>query len=568
MRLLLITTTAVLLLNAVAISRDYQDSWVLEGLEIPFILFVVTFSLAFFSEKKESVLVGLAVGVRIVFLLIPNLKYVWFQGVYIDQNQQYGLARNVVATGSISTYTSNPSFSFYIASPLLHLLFSTFSIVLNVPVADSMKYVPVLLSPIYPLLTFAIVKKMGFMQENTILKYALFLSAIPISSAQYVVTGTLFGISLAFIILYLIVTMLQKNDRRYWIVCIILVTALAATHSVTSVILMGSLLLILALERVPYLRTKYRTRSLRVPVALTVTAIGLTWLIFRAGSTFQEILVEIFLGVPTGTTAKSEYIPSTFFRLVDADILAAVKTFLVYYGADFILLILTLVGVILMLRLTKKLNSVENFLLLFCGLVLLIIPIGVFLKLGATRALSFAELMFPIFSGIAIFYLSKKGKWASFCVFALIMLLLPLQSYGCQPLIPSANVIYKELPSSTPIGYATDVYSIYQRKVISYTVSYVTSGRIACDQITYNQIAGIADYDFLDAHLIFYYPIDKQQPQQAYDLFIIHVPGRAGILQEKAPVRTPDLILQTIHDSGVVYTNGESYILAHNYPQP
>jgi hypothetical protein len=58
MRLLLITTIAVLLCNAAAISRDYQDSWILEGLEIPFLLFVVAFALTFFSEKKESLLIA------------------------------------------------------------------------------------------------------------------------------------------------------------------------------------------------------------------------------------------------------------------------------------------------------------------------------------------------------------------------------------------------------------------------------------------------------------------------------------------------------------------------------
>ena len=33
-------------------NRDYQDSWILEGLEIPFVLFVVTFVFAFYLEKS------------------------------------------------------------------------------------------------------------------------------------------------------------------------------------------------------------------------------------------------------------------------------------------------------------------------------------------------------------------------------------------------------------------------------------------------------------------------------------------------------------------------------------
>ena len=67
---------AILLSNAIVISRDYQDSWVLEGVEISFTLFVMTYILAFFYEKKTLWMVTLAIVGRTTFLLIPNLKYV------------------------------------------------------------------------------------------------------------------------------------------------------------------------------------------------------------------------------------------------------------------------------------------------------------------------------------------------------------------------------------------------------------------------------------------------------------------------------------------------------------
>jgi hypothetical protein len=557
-------TIVILLCTAVAISRDYQDSWILEGLEIPFLLFVVTFTLTFFSEKGELRLVVIAIIGRIVFLLIPNLKYVWFQGVYTDQHTEYNLANYVVATGRISTSVSSGASSFYTGSPLFHVLFSIFSIILNVPVVASMKYVPVLFSPIYPLLTYAILKKMELTQKNMTLKYALFLSSIPIYSGDYVVIGTTFGIFLAFIALFLLVSILQKNDRRYWLVCIIFVIALAAAHSVTSVILTGILLLIPVLRRVPYFRLK---SYLRASVVLAVALISLAWLMFRGYSALIEISRDFFIGVPTGTTPHAESIPPTFFQLARVDVLGAARTFLVYYGADLFLLILTLAGLVIMLRMRKKLNNAGSFLLLFCGLALVITLIGVFLGLGATRALTFERILSPIFAGTAIFYIGKKRKWVRPIIFVSIILLATLELYGCQPLIPSANVVYKGLPASVPIGYVDDVNSIYQRQVVSFALNHVV-GVIASDAITYNQIVGVTEYNFRVTHVINYYPIDKGQPPQEYDLFIIHVPGKSGILEEKVEVRTPDLILQTVYNSSIVYTNGESFILAHSYPQP
>jgi hypothetical protein len=564
MRLLLIVTIAVLLYNAAAISRDYQDSWILEGLEIPFLLFVVAFSLTFFSEKRVSLLVVIAVVGRIVFLLIPNLKYVWFQGVYTDQHTQYSLASHVVATGRISTSVSSGTSSFYTASPLFHVLFSIFSIILNVPVMASMKYVPVLFSPIYPLLTYAILKKMELVQKNMILKYALFLSSVPIYPGNYVVIGTTFGIFLAFIALFLLVSMLQKNDRRYLLVCAIFTFALAATHTVTSVILTAFLLLIPGLQRISYFRPK---SYLRASVALIVASISLAWLMFPGYSTLGEITRELFIAVPTGTTPSSEYIPSTFFQLANVNMLAAAKTFLAYYGADLFLLILTFAVIVGTLKIRKRLNNAGNFLLLFGGLALVIIGGGVLLKLGATRTLTFERLLFPIFSGIAVFYIGKKRKWIRPIIFVSIILLATLELYGCQPLIPSANVLYKDLPASVPIGYVNEVNSVYQRQVVDFALNHVV-GVIASDAITYNQIVGVTEYNFRVTHVINYYPIDKGQPPQEYDLFIIHVPGKSGILGEKAEVRTPDLILQTVYNSSIVYTNGESFILAHSYPQP
>lgn len=562
LKIMLILAAVILLGNAAAISRDYQDSWILEGLEIPFILFVAVFVMAFSSEKKELSLVGLAVLARTVLLLIPNLKYVWFQGVYVDQHQQYNMASYVVATGKTLVDPTIASFSLYTGSPLLHILFSMFSIVPGIPVVDSVKYVPVLFSPIYPLLTHAIVKKIRLVQHGNILKYALFLSSIPIGRWQFTIGGVTLGIPLAFAVLFLLVEVLQKNDRRYWLVCVVFVIGLAGAHSATSIILAGILFLIFVLQRVPYFRPK---SYLQISVVLTVGLIGVAWLMFPAYFNLGVIVRAFSSMVPTGTTPSSDYIPSTFFQLAHVEPLGAARTFLVYYGVDLFLLILALPSLIIMLKMRKNLSDASSFLMLFLGLTLVIMMLGVIIKLGPTRLLVFDEFLFPFFCGATIFYAGINRKWIRILLFGTIIVLATIEFYGCQPLIPSANSVYPELPANVPIGYVNDVNSIYQRQVASFAFNHV-AGPIATDEITYNQILGVANSSFASLLEANYYAIATQN-EQWHNILIIHVPGKAGILQEKANVRAPNLILQTMYNSDIVYTNGESYMLSH-YLQP
>ena len=556
LKLVLIIEIIVLLGTALAISRDYQDSWILEGLEIPFVLFVATYAMVFLDEKRISWMIALAVIGRCVFLLIPNLKYVWFQGIWIDQHMQYGLANNVYNEGYIATQGS----SIYGSTPLIHLSFAIFSIVLNVPVVDSVKYLPVFLSPIYPLLTYVIMKNLKFLQGTTALKYALFVSSIPISSVNYIVAGAQFGVLLAFLILASLVILLQKNDRRHWFIFIFFILVLAATHSSSSVLLTTFLLTTMLLQKIPNFRLK---SYLKAPAVFAVTLICGAWLMFPAGFTFEAIVRTILVGVPRGTSPGG-YVPPRFFELARVDMFGAIKSILVFNGADAFLLLLTIGGLMVLLKMRKRVNHTSKFLFLISGLMLLFIPIGLLLKVGGFRVLHIASPLFPIFSGIFILYASKRRVWMRAVIFSSIILLATLQLYSCQPLIPSANIVLKDLPTSEPIVYVTDVNSIYQRRMIEFARDHV-GGQIACDKVTRNQIKGLTEFDFSVAHLTWYYPLDKNQPGRTYDCFLIHLPGISGGFGEQAQIRTRDLIIEAIYNSSIIYTNGESYILDYKH---
>lgn len=558
LKLILIVAIVILIGNAIAISRDYQDSWILEGLEIPFVLFIVTYALAFFSEKSVLSLVALAVIGRAVFLLIPNLKYVWFQGTAIDQFRQYNLASYLYNGGHIANQ-GPVSVIFYSDTPFIHVSFAIFSIILGVPVVDSVKYIPVLLSSLYPLLTYIIVKNLKFPDDTTILKYSLFISSLPQTALSYVVTGSQFGVLLILLILTSLVTLLQKNDRSHWFVLALFVLVLPMTHSVSSLVLAALLLVVILFQRISYFRLKPHLQFGMVMITILTCA---AWLTFSAKLAFAQILQIVFLRIPTGTTSSLESIPSRFFELLRIDIFGAVKTALVYYGADLFLLFLALSGLVVLVKTRKRLNSVQRFFLLFASLMLGLLPIGFLLRAGPFRLLYYASLFFPILSAILVERIRKKSRWMPAILFGLLISLATIQLYPCQPLMPSANVISKDLPPNESIGEVNEVNTVYQRRMIEFAQRYV-DGPIACDLVTQVQIEGLTDFNFSLAYLTPYYPLDKNQPEIKYDYFLVHLPGISGVFSEPAELRTRDLILNTIYNSSIVYTNGESFILHH-----
>jgi hypothetical protein len=557
LKLLFVVATVVLLLNTVALTRDYQDSWILEGLEISFTFFVIVFTLTFFSERKESWLVIIAVAGRIVLLLIPNLKYVWYQGVYEDQGLQFNLSNFVMTTGHISPFSSTMTPE-YTGSPLFHLLFTSFSLILNVPIVDAMKFVPILFAPLYPLLTYVIVKKLGFAHGN-ITKYALFLSAIPTSIITYEVVGTMFGILLVLAILSLLVSVLNQSHRRYAILTIFFVFALAAAHTVSSVVLCVLLLCIILFQKVPLIGLKSAFRN---SVALASISIICAWLLFSNYPALTAV-VRIFV-TSGGSSLSSESIPSTFFSLVNTDIFGAITTFSVYYGCQLFLLVLVLVGLFMMLRTRNKLHDSDRLLIFLSCITVVFILVGAVIEFGPTRALAFESILFPFFGAIAIFSIYRQKNWLAPLIFIPIIFLATIQVYACQPLITSANIVYPELPNNVPIGYANGVNSIYQRQLTTFVFSYVTSGAIASDATSYFQLLALANSNFKNNHMLKYFPPDHNLPVHGYNYFMTHIPGKAGVMDEPAQLRSPDLICQTVYNSSVVYSNGESFLLLND----
>lgn len=562
LRFVLVIAIIVLLGNAAALSRDYQDSWVLEGLEPIFVVFMIIYSINFFYEKRETRIVALAITCCVVLCLIPNLKYVWFTGREIDQQGQYKLANEVYDSGYIATQFHGGHSEYYVHTPLIHLSFAIFSIILNIPMMFSMKILPVLLSTLYPLLTYSMMRNIKLSKRTSALKYALFISSIPVG-AIYVVTGRTYGTLLIFLVLYQIVKLVQKNDRRHWFILLFFIFALATAHSASSLLLAILILAVASLQKVPFMKIN---QFLKNPTILATMTVTLGWLMFSANKALYS-MVSILPQVLPVTTPESTYgsIPFRLFELMDKSIFAAAKSVIVYHGADFFLLLFTVVGLVFVFKTFRQSDDrVLKFLFLINVILILFLVLGVSLNVGQffwSRITIVTRILYPIFSGIAILYVIRR-KTLCAVIFLSIMLLATFQLYGCQPLIAPASTLSKDLPANEPVVYVVEVNSIYQRQMISFAEAYA-HGLIAADRVTTGQIIGLTQYNF-SRSATWYYPIarlvDKTLVQREYDYFLIHLPGKSGAFIEQAEMRTKELILDTIYNSSIFYTNGESYI--------
>jgi hypothetical protein len=549
-----------LVVSTLSLRRDYQDSWILQGLEIPFALFLITFALAFFAEARESILILIAVVSRLTFLLIPTIKYTWYMGVFIDQSMQFSLASSVLNTHKLMTDVPIANFLQYTGVPSLHLLYASSSLFLNISIVDAIKFVSLLLSPLYCLVTYAIVKKTGLGENRQVLTFALFVSAIPLSISEFNIGGVTLGVPLLLIILFLSFSIIGIKDWRYVVLCILFFVILAASHSGTSIILASILPLALLVQHL--LRSKFRV-GVRSTMILLAALVGLLWMLVQAPANIQTIVNAFVVNVPQGTTPNSDYITPTFFQLFRASPLAGVGTFLIYYGATLFLLVLGLIGFVILIKTWKRSSGFLKFLTLFFSLSFVIMAFGYVIKLGPTRMLLFIVPLLPIFCAITFVHLPKK-KLLFPIVISVTLLLVTVQFYGCQPMMAPANLVNPNLPANVPLGYVGTVNSIYQRQVIAFALKYLDIGRIACDENTFNQFFSVANSTFVSNHLPYYdYPIGKSEPS-SYQLFIIHLPGKAGGFSELAKFRDPDSILKEIDNSSIVYSNGQSFVLLNH----
>jgi hypothetical protein len=119
----------------------------------------------------------------------------------------------------------------------------------------------------------------------------------------------------------------------------------------------------------------------------------------------------------------------------------------------------------------------------------------------------------------------------------------------------------RNLPDNEPLRYVNIVNTVYQREMIKFAeVHFAPGTRIAADQTTSRQLLSLTSFNF-SRSFVYYYPLNPNDAFVPYDLFLIHLPGKGGAFGDPAELATKDVILSSIYQSDILYTNGESYIL-------
>jgi len=553
-----------LLSAAVAISRDYQDSWILEGLEVPFAVFMVTYLVYFSAEKNPIWLIAFALIFRFTVLSLPNLKYAWYQGLAIDQHRHYRLTQDIYDQGRIRTG------DLYSGTPMMHLSFVLYSIITGLPAIDSFKYFPILAWSAFPIVTYLVISNIA-PENSSIQKFALFASSVPAKPPiSYLVIGTLFGPLLTFLILSQLTKMTHKNDRRYLIIIVVYTFALAATHSFSSIalsiLLFVTYFLLQTLRRIGFISTLSHAK-LSFSTLMIIMLISMAWFSLTATTFYVSIRS---LGVHMGLIESPTVVLPGFFisRFFEIGLLNGLKVILVFHGADLLLILLTLTGFAFIYRKLRMRGEWELMLLSsYLVSLALFFTFGYVFGIGMhwyDRAIRLLLVVSPIFAGISLHYLEAKmhNKMLPILFMSLLMLLSTVELYRFQPLIPAASSFSSDLPNDEPLVYVNGVNTVYQRSMIAHAERFFPQDvKIASDTITKNQLLGLTSINFSRAHTR-YYPLSKEEPRE-FDYFLIHLPGKSGGFEDQAETRTRSLILSAIYNASynILYTNGESYIL-------
>ncbi|MHA2408400.1 MAG: hypothetical protein ACXACA_08525, partial [Candidatus Ranarchaeia archaeon] len=386
--------------------------------------------------------------------------------------------------------------------------------------------------------------------------------------------GTLFGPLLIVLLLHLITKSFQRMDRRNTILLVTFSLVLAMTHSFSSILFT---ILLVSMYFISYIVKKIEwlkiiisdLRSSFSDPMLTLSGISLTWFVFI--STARDVSLRgiySFMGEALGFVENpytSEFIAPRFFEI---GFLNGLKVLLQYHGADFFLILFSLIGLVILYKLRTQ-NKILIFLSLYLISSLLFEVFGFLTSFGwnfSDRVIRLLLVITPIFAGISFQYLKVKTrkKVVPIILISLFVLTSTIQFYKYPPLLPAASSLPNfNLPDDEPIRYRNSVNTIYQRNMIAFAEKFFTPGtRFASDSVTRMQTLGLIGIDFF-RNYVYYYPLDPLDDPAEYDHFLIHIPGKGGVFNDRAETVTKSLILSSISNSNILFTNGESYVLSN-----
>lgn len=568
-------------LSIVVVSqRNYNDVWILDGIFIPTLMFVFIFSIVetfVRSNQKTAILVA---SFLVVLNLIPGLKYQLFYNTY-DTTFHFGFTNELSLQGRVPETADIGVSKYYSSNPGSHILISSISLVSGISINEIFRFVIPAIFGLTPLIVFFITKNV---LANKVQRYCIVASAFPVTQG-YIITGTSLNIMVYFLFfaIFLRNVLTGKNNREYTAIFIILSFVLVVSHPVTplvaALLLMGMPLGLKTLHALSMIELPRRLTSTHVPPALLHLVLLMTWWTTLATAdliTFGNYIKTILS--PTGFI-ETPVIPSRFFGVplwAQLRILSVFNLHYVIIGA------LSLVGLLVFLRRhrQKKLNKetksfymhvlallgiMATYLLFAIGFGSTLLQYQRFLVYSIPFCIFFIGLVLwrlNMFLGNIFSRITVRNLAFASMLFVLISFSL-IQFFPCQPFIPKASVLAKDLPENEYLVEVQLINTVYQKEVISFAEKYYSKGRIASDVVTRWQIDGFSDRSFY-SRLVWHNPLEPNQNQRSeWDLFLLHT-RKAGPFNERVEYRTMERIEHLRREAGnLVYDNGESFIISH-----
>jgi hypothetical protein len=555
--------------------RNYQDSWILEGVFLPFVCFVIAFLIVLWFENDNKWVAIICAWTVIVILLVPSLKYEQVYGQSIDSVIHYQMIKDLMVSGRVSPQST------YQAVAGMHSWLASLGITSGLSPSDIVKYGFPLTGGIMPLLLYFICVRIRI--PTDISKYIISLSCLA-TYPYHQISGT--GFTLIPLVLLLIILLVREyyctslpEKSTYTVLALILLFQLVVWHTTTPILLVALLVILsftpVLIRLITGIKSKVNFTFHYLEISLLAAVLVLGYHSIMSDPVFLLSISRIS-SLFVVSWSPATVLPTSLHRITLLDTL---KVFILMYGPEAILFILVVIGLFAFWR-DRIIFLPYTYLYAYLIMILLaffvFIPSSV-LGIDIERFMWIPITISPFFGGITLWWLNKKTQMirivyrhiirgigfllilASLCIFT-------MEFYSYQPLVPKSV----SLAPSTPDEYVVWLHQVntaYQQNMIAFAETYSVPGKLFDIDLLgsrqYTRYFGGARTRglYLPLHPMFMWDDPINAPKDR--LFLLHWPGRAGGYGEQVQYRSVAnlTLLRNTIGWGLIYDNGESFIL-------
>lgn len=575
-----IISTFVYIYFVLSNRRDYQDTWILQDIFLPTIIFIFIFLATVIINNDNRIIALICSSFVVIMYLIPAIKYELFYGI-ADVTFHYGFVYEIMRSGYV------PGGTFYSGNPGMQIFTSLFSLILGISPNTGFKYAIPISFGVYPLVIYFISNKL--VQEDKLKKYVIISSAFPLITAYYLV-GTIFPLLFLILLgpLVIIGEILDKQNKvKYRLISIVMLLGILISHTVTSLLFilfsLGSIILLVLYGM--YIKKDIFSLLVNKFYVILIFAIILYifWWMYES-----DYLFAIFTQTSIKTIRHFFYVDEPFRktpipqRFFEIPFINKMQIISLYHMKDIIIAMLSLSGIVIFYREKKKMNSVNtmfySYSVSFLVAIFLILGLELLIKFGDLeyyRFINYGIIFSPFFVGLSLYKLKinfKINKIIEIFILLVIISVSLIQFFPYQPFTPKANIIDKNISGEEPLMYFHHVNTIYQKNVISFASNFSSNKSIiVSDEMTRLQMISFFNksFDYIiakDSNLIWYNPLTSENDHK-WNLFLLHWNGKSGPFEERAEYRNKEILSKNRNTNGrnVIYDNGESFIIQRNF---